>query len=130
MSASTSHPVSHETWRVASLWAGLLTGPILALMVLEFNYVAAYVACEVRATWFMHVATLVAAAIVALAGLLSWRARFSPVAPDVEPTLPLSDTTRVQRSNWMSLAGLAISAWFVLVILAMEIPILVLQECQ
>jgi hypothetical protein len=130
MSASTSHPVSHERWRVASVWTGLLTGPIVALLVLEFNYVAAYVACEVRATWFMHLATFVAAGIVATAGLLSWRARIIPMAPDVEPTLPLSDTTGIQRSNWMSVAGLAISAWFVLVILAMEIPILVLEECQ
>jgi hypothetical protein len=107
-----------------------LTGPIVALVVLEFNYVAAYVACELRARWFMHLATVVAAVIVAGAGLLSWSARITPLEPDVEPTLPLSDTTGIQRSNWMSLAGVAISVWFILVILALEVPILVLEECQ
>src|SRR5688572_26756798 len=130
MSASTSHPASHETWRVASVWAGMLTGPIVALLLLEFNYLAAYVACEVRATWFMHVATAVAAALVAAAGWFAWRARIHPVHTDVEPTLPLSDLTRIQRSNWMSAAGAAISGWFIVVIISMEVPILVLRECQ
>lgn len=130
MSASTSHPVSHETWRVASVWAGVLTGPIVALMLLEFNYVGAYVACETRSTWFMHVATGVAITVVGVAGWLAWRARMDPLETDIEPTLPLSDTTRIQRSNWMSVAGATISGWFILVILAMEVPILVLQECQ
>ena len=131
MSASTSHPVSHETRRVVSVWTGLLTGPIVALMLLEFQYVSAYVACETRATWFMHLGTLVAIAPVAPAGVLAWRARIvAPAADDLEPTLPLSDATQIQRSNWMSLAGAAISVWFILVNLSMEIPILVLGECQ
>jgi hypothetical protein len=131
MSASTWHPVSHEAWRVVSLWAGLLTGPIVALMLLEFQYVAAYVACETRSTWFMHLATLVAVTLVGAAGVLAWRARIAlPAAVDLEPTLPLSDATQIQRTNWMSVAGAAISLWFIVVILSMEIPILVLGECQ
>ena len=44
--------------------------------------------------------------------------------------LPLSDETRVQRSRWMSLAGVAFSLWFIVVILAMEVPLVVLRECQ
>jgi hypothetical protein len=43
---------------------------------------------------------------------------------------PLSDDTRIQRSVWMSRAGVAVSLWFIVVILAMEIPIVVLEECQ
>jgi hypothetical protein len=45
-------------------------------------------------------------------------------------THPLSDETRRQRSRWMSLAGVAFSIWFIVVILAMEVPIIVLRECQ
>lgn len=130
MSASTSPPASHEPWRLASLWAGMLTGPVAWLMLLEFNYVGAYVACESGRTWFMHLAVLVALAAVAAAGVLGWRARYVPALPDDVPTLPLSEQTHVQRTNWMSVAGAAISAWFVVVILAMEVPLLVLKECQ
>jgi hypothetical protein len=30
----------------------------------------------------------------------------------------------------MSVAGVAVSVWFIVVILAMEVPLLVLRECQ
>jgi hypothetical protein len=79
----------------------------------------------------MHLATLVAVTLVGAAGVLAWRARIAlPAAVDLEPTLPLSDATQIQRTNWMSVAGAAISLWFIVVILSMEIPILVLGECQ
>ena len=130
MPASTSPPVSHETWRLASIWAGMLAGPIVWLVLLAFNYMGAYVACETHRTWFLHAAVVVALVLVAMAGVLSWRARLGPAAIDDHVTMPLSDDTHVQRSNWMAVAGTALSAWFLVVILAMEVPILVLRECQ
>ncbi len=114
-----------------SLWTGLLAGPVVWLMLLEFNYGGAYVACETRSTWFLHTATIVAAGLVAVAGFIARRARHeSPLNVPDDPAPPLNDITRVQRSQWMSVAGLGTSAFFILVILAMEIPLLVLQECQ
>ena len=130
MASSTSRPVSHERWRLAALWAGLLTGPLVWLLLLEFNYVFAYVACETRSTWFLHLAVAVALLLVAGAGYWAWRASYGDMLAPETLTAPLSDETRRQRSRWMSLAGVALSAWFVLVILAMEVPILVLRECQ
>lgn len=130
MPASTSHPASHERWRLASLWAGLLAGPLVWLVLLQTNYVLAYVACEAQRTWFMHLATAVAVIVVAAAGLAAWRASFGDLMEDERLSHPLDDDTRVQRSRWMSLAGVAFSAWFIVVILAMEVPILVLKECQ
>lgn len=112
------------------MWSGLLTGPIVWLMLLEFNYVSAYVACESRATWFMHAAVLIGVAMVALAGMLAWRARYGEFYDHDPATDPLATETRTLRSNWMSISGVAISAWFIVVILAMEVPILVLKECQ
>ena len=109
---------------------GLLAGPIVWLMLLQFNYVGAYVACETRGTWFMHIATLLAAGVVTAAGFFAWRARHGGTLELTdEPAPPLADITRVQRSQWMSVAGVGSSAFFVLVILAMQIPILVLREC-
>ena len=130
MPSSTSRPAWHERWRVFSLWTGLLAGPLIWLGLLEFVYVGAYVACEMRATWFMHTATAVAVLLVAVAGVLAWRARPGTFDLHDDITPPLSDHTRRQRTVWMSVAGVTLSAFFVLVILAMEIPIVVLRECQ
>lgn len=130
MPASTSRPVSHERWRLVAVWAGLLAGPLVWLVLLQTNYVLAYVACEVQHTWFMHLTTALAVLVVAAAGYATWRASFGDLMADETLTDPLSDETRRQRSRWMSLAGVAFSAWFILVILAMEIPIVVLKECQ
>jgi hypothetical protein len=130
MPSSTSRPVSHERWRLASLWAGLLTGPFVWLALLQVNYVLAYVACETQSTWFMHLAIVVAVLLVAGAGYLAWAASHGNMMADETQTPPLSDETRLQRSRWMSLAGVAFSLWFIVVILAMEVPLLVLKECQ
>ena len=130
MPSSISRPVSHERWRLAALWAGLLTGPIVWLALLEVNYVLAYVSCETRSTWFMHLAIGVAVLLVAAAGYAAWTASYGSILARETRTLPLSDETRVQRSRWMSLAGVAFSSWFILVILAMEVPLVVLRECQ
>ena len=108
----------------------MLTGPIVWLCLLQFNYSFSYVACETHRTWFMHAAVAVAVLLVAAAGVLAWRARQGAVRDDDVLTHPLSDETRIHRSNWMTLAGVAISAWFIIVILAMEVPLIVLKECQ
>ena len=130
MASSTSRPVSHERWRLTALWAGLLTGPIVWLALLEVNYVLAYVACETTSTWFLHLAIGVALLLVAGAGYAAWAASYGPMMADETLTPPLSDETRLQRSRWMSLAGVALSLWFIVVILAMEVPLVVLKECS
>jgi hypothetical protein len=130
MASSTLRPGSHERWRSLALWTGLLTGPLAWLALLQTNYILAYVACETRQTWFMHLATAIAVLLVAAAGFGAWRASDGPITSDEQPSGPLSQETRRQRARWMAFGAVAFSAWFILVILAMEIPIIVLQECQ
>ena len=130
MASSISRPVSHERWRLAAVWAGLLAGPLVWLVLLETNYVLAYVACELQQTWFLHLSTALAVLLVGGAGYAAWRASFGDITTDETLTDPLDEETRVQRSRWMSLAGVAFSAWFIIVILAMEVPVIVLKECQ
>jgi hypothetical protein len=130
MDSSTSHPVWYERWRLAALWAGVLTGPLVWLTLLETQYVLSYVACETRATWFMHLSTGVALVLVGGAAWAAWSASHGSPSDDDAPEPPVSDRTRRQRSRWMSLVGIALSGWFALVILAMEVPILVLGVCQ
>jgi hypothetical protein len=130
MPSSTSRPVSHERWRLAAVWAGVLAGPLAWLTLLEVDYLFAYVACEVQRTWFMHLASAVAVALIAASGYAAWTASHGDMRDEETVTHPLSDETRRQRSRWMSLAGVAFSIWFIVVILAMEVPIIVLRECQ
>ena len=130
MGSSTSRPVWHERWRSIALWVGLLAGPLVWLSLLQTNYIMAYVACETRQTWFMHAATGLALAAVAAAGYGAWRASDGSILGEEQPTAPLSNETHRQRVRWMGFGGVFFSAFFILVILAMEIPILVLRACQ
>ena len=112
------------------MWAGLLTGPIVWLFLLQYNYTLSYVACETGRTWFMHVGVGIALLAVAGAGALAWRARHDNFFDHDAPSDPLSDQTRIQRADWMSMGGVAISVFFLVVIIAMEVPLVVLKECQ
>ena len=133
MPSSTSPhalPEPHHPKRLAALWAGLLTGPIMWLVLLQANYVMSYVSCESRQTWFLHAATLVGAAIVALAGVQAWRLGVGGRSLDEPPSPPISRQTSESRAVWMGYAGAAISAWFVVTILSFEVPVIVLKTCQ
>jgi hypothetical protein len=101
---------------------------VVCLTSIEVNYVLAYVACERGQTWFLHLATAVAVVLVGLAGWGAWR--HGPAADDERRSPPVARATTESRSRWMSIAGVATSLWFILVILAMEIPIVLLRTCD
>jgi MFS superfamily sulfate permease-like transporter len=130
MHSSTGRPVSHERWRLTALWSGLLAGPLVALMLQQFNYVMSYVACETRQTWFLHLATAVSVGIVAAIAVFAWRASDGHPLEEEHPTHPLEDETRRQRTRWMSGFGVGLSLLSILVILSMEVPVIVLRTCQ
>jgi hypothetical protein len=127
MPSSTSPHAWHDARRTASLWVGLLAGPVLWFAVLQTNYVMSYVACETRHTWFLHAVNLAAAALVAAAGWVAWNS--GPAENAEHPTAPITRETSENRARWMSIGGVLLSVWFVLVILAMEIPVLILSSC-
>ena len=128
MASSTSHHAWHEPRRNAALWAALLAGPILFLTLLETVYVMSYVSCETRHTWFLHLAVFVAALLVAGAAWTAWT--HGPPADTQDRTPPVTRSTAEVRAQWMAFAGLGLSLWFIVVIMALEIPILVLKTCQ
>jgi hypothetical protein len=128
MPSSTS-PRGSLDWgpRLALLWIGALAGPVVWSAVLETNYVLSYVACEQRHEWMLHLSALTGLGLIGLAALGLWRAR-PPGFDDSEPsTAP--EKTAVMRARFMVVGGLALCAWFALVILALEIPVLVLKPC-
>lgn len=128
MPSSTSPRAWHDARRTAALWAGILVGPIAWATLLETNYVLSYVSCEARHDWYLHAAVVVAVLVVAWGGWMAWRS--GPAQDDEGRSHPVTSATSESRSRWMSIAGVMLSAWFILVILAMEIPILVLRTCQ
>ena len=114
-------------WRLAALWTGLLAGPLVWAALLETNYALSYVACEQRRTWMLHLSTAIAILLIALAAL--WLVRAAPPmgdegAPSIDPR-----DTAVLRARFMVVGGLAFCDWFTLVILATEIPVIVLYPC-
>ena len=128
MGSSTSRHAWHEPKREAALWTGLLAGPIVWLALLETIYVMSYAACETRETWFLHLAVTTSFVMVAAAAYIAWR--YGPPQDLPDQTPPVTRSTAEIRARWMALAGVGLSLWFMLVIVAMEIPIVVLKVCQ
>ena len=107
--------------RLAALWAGLAAGPLAWAALLETNYVLSYVACEQREAWMLHLGTAVALALVGLGALAAWWARPSFDGP--------GSSTAEARARFMATGALALCAAFALVILATELPVLILHPC-
>jgi hypothetical protein len=113
--------------RLAALWIGILAGPLAWAALLETNYVLSYVACEQRHTWMLHLATAVALMLITVAAFQAWCAA-PPLRGPEHPSTDPADAGIV-RARFMALGGLVLCAWFAVVILATEIPILVLKPC-
>ena len=128
MASSTSRPAWHKPRRIAALWAGIVTGPIVWFTLLEVNYVLSYVSCESRQKWFLHLAVAASVVLVAGAGYFGWRS--GPPEDTQGRAAPVTRSTSEIRARWMALAGMGLSLWFIIVIVAMEIPLVVLKVCQ
>jgi hypothetical protein len=131
MPSSTSRRGSCDAGgRITALWIGVLAGPFAWSALLETNYILSYVACEQRQTWMLHLAAAVALALVAAAASFTWRAAPHGLSYDGEREVSTDPVaTEVVRARFMAISGLALCAWFAVVIIAMEIPVLVLKPC-
>jgi hypothetical protein len=128
MASSTSHRAWHDRRRELALWTGILAGPIVFLFLLEANYVLAYVACETRQKWFLHLTTAVALGVVAGAGWVAWRN--GPPDDSQRRSYARTPETTETRARWMAIAAIASCGFFLIVILATEIPVLVHNVCD
>jgi hypothetical protein len=106
------------------LWAGLAAGPLAWAAQLEVNYILSYVACETRTTWMLHLSTAVALVVV---GLGAMAARRVLTAARAETGAP--GEKALTRTRAMALSGVVLCAWFALVILATDVPALMLRPC-
>ena len=124
---SSTLPHGSSEPRLLYLWAGILAGPFAWAALLQTNYVLSYVACEQRQSWMLHLAAAVALVLVGAAAFAAWRA--APALGDEEHQSEDPADTPLLRRRFMALGGLALCAWFAIVIVATEIPVLVLNPC-
>jgi hypothetical protein len=127
MPSSTLRRASHDPRQETGLVASVVAGPLVWLTLLEVNYVLTYVACEQRSDWMLHVASIVALVLVGLAGLVAWRARTA--GPTDAPTVSQDEIAEL-RTRFLANAGVLMCAWFSVVIIATEIPVIVYRPCQ
>lgn len=118
-------PIERAPVGNSALWAGVLTGPITFMLLLETNYVFEDWACATSRFWPMHAVDVVALAITVLALLLAWR---NWVASGRE--WPGASGGSTERSRFLSALGVLTSGGFVLVMIAQWIPVMILGPCQ
>lgn len=128
MSSSIWRPDSGSRGRGLALWAGLLAPPLIWLALLETNYVLTYAACDGRQKWFLFATIAASLALAGAAGYATWRT--GPPRDTDERSEPWTLKTREIRGRWMSMAGVAFTLWFLIVITAMTVPPLVLAPCD
>jgi hypothetical protein len=116
MHSSILRPASSDRRRLLALWTAIIGGPLLALMLLQTNYVLAYAACGESDDTML---TGVAGGAMALAAALSvaaWRGRRRKDDPSPRA--------------FLGLIGVAMSVGFLIVIVAMTLPPLILHSCD
>jgi hypothetical protein len=104
-------------------WAGVLLGAAGWALHLQGSYLLAAFACTDVLRLTMHGMSLVALAIAGAGVYFGWRTW--QAARDGAP-----EGHRVERSRFMGVAGIALSGYFALVIIAQWIPSFFLEPCR
>jgi hypothetical protein len=136
-----------RTRAVVLLWVGVLLAPLAFLLDLTASFALADRGCtspDSRLTWFITGAAAVAAAAALVLSIRNWRAVGADPEPrgeGVEHSDPRSTGHTISahfrtdgpsapgRSRFMSLAGIALGSFFLVVVLASVIPTLVIHPC-
>jgi hypothetical protein len=107
------------------LWLPMLAGPIAWYLHEQASYMLTPSACDARSHLMLHLVTL-GTLLVALAGAaLAWSRWKEAPEGSTEKGDP-----QESRIRFMALAGVGMCAAFALIILAAEIPNLVLRVCD
>jgi hypothetical protein len=107
------------------LWTGILAGPLAWAFDLGVSYALVKWTCVTNREAVLHLVTLASLVVVAGGAVVSWLARRRTAAD-----LPTDGGTPRQRAHFMVILGLTSSALFALAIVAIAIPLWVLDACD
>jgi hypothetical protein len=108
-----------------ALWAGVLAGPMAALVQLQANYALVLWVCGTGRAWALHAVSLAALAVAVGAGLLAWR-NWRRAGADWDD----EGAGVLPRSRFMSAVGMLVSAHSALVIVAQWLAVFFYGACQ
>jgi hypothetical protein len=125
-SASSAPPLPDASPRGAALmWFGVFAGPIAWIVDIGISYPLVQWECGAHSTVLLHLMSLIGL-FIALAGcgasFVTWSSLPDAVPPETKRSLG--------RARFVALFGLALSAGFVLVIIANAIPRFFIGPCQ
>lgn len=108
-----------------SIWAGLFAGPLAWAIHLMASFGTVEWTCETGNAWLHHAVTAGVLVIALAGGFVSWRTwRHTGRATETSGPGPRG------RNHFLALAGVAVSAFFILIIVVSEIPNLLLHPCS
>jgi len=101
----------------------MLAGPVVWVVYMEASYMLAPLACQTGSTVALHGMSAVSLMIIAVAGLFSW-ASWKKLSRG-----GTGRGQRMSRRSFMAAGGVALSCMFILVIIAQEIPRIMISPC-
>jgi len=108
------------------LWVGMLAGPLLWLIQLEVNYALVPWVCSEKASYILHISSLIFLLLALTVAMISWQNWRKAVHTGPEDTPGgIQGTGRL-----MAGVGFMSSILFFLIILAQSIPSFILDPCQ
>ena len=111
--------------RNLALWIGILGGPFIWLVSFEANFALVPWACIWQGKVALYLVSLVAFIASGAAALLAWR-EWNQLGKEVDS----SGGDTISRARVMGFAGVALSSFSCILILAQFVPELVLGACQ
>ena len=108
---------------IAELWAGVLVGPMAALIQLQVNYALVLWACSHHSTSPLHIVSALALFLTIVAGLLSFQIWQGVSVREDGPGPPA-------RTKLMSFLGILISIMMSLVIIAQWLAVFIHDPCE
>ncbi len=108
-----------------ALWTGIVGGPLIWLIVLEFNYALSPAACRSGDKTSLIIGTSVALVLSLIAAFIAWRSWHA-----AGPVVTTGAGDALTRGRFMALAGLGLSILIIVLIAASFLPIAVLEVCD
>jgi hypothetical protein len=109
---------THDKWLVFAL----VLGPLAALGDLTVSYVLALESCTRGSKLILHASFATFLALTLVAAFIAWRTRAAAGSP--------AEDALHERTHWLANAAIVLALGSALVVIAMEIPNLILRSCD